>query len=48
MRSDIKYELNTGKCVGKSLLSSRSRSTWNIDNGIGIFAGYNYYTTPEL
>ncbi len=20
----------------------------NIDNGLGIFAGYNYYRTPEL
>ena len=48
MRSRYKHELNTGESAQENPFIEQITVYSNIDNGIGIFAGYNYYTTPEL
>lgn len=48
MRSRYKQELNTGESAQENPFIEQITVYSNIDNGLGIFAGYNYYTTPEL
>ena len=48
MRSRYKHALNTGESAQENAFIEQITVYSNIDNGIGIFAGYNYYTTPEL
>lgn len=48
MRSRYKHELNTGESAQENPFIEQITVYSNIDNGLGIFAGYNYYQTPEL
>lgn len=48
MRSRYKHDLNTGESAQENPFIEQITVYSNIDNGLGIFAGYNYFTTPEL
>ena len=48
MRSRYKQELNSEWNAQENPFIEQITVYSNIDNGLGIFAGYNYYTTPEL
>lgn len=48
MRSLYKHKLNTGISAQENPFIEQITVYSNVDNGIGIFAGYNYYITPEL
>lgn len=48
MRSRYKQELNSEWSAQENPFIEQITVYSNIDNGLGIFAGYNYYTTPEL
>lgn len=48
MRSLYKHDLNTGESAQENPFIEQITVYSNIDNGLGIFAGYNYFTTPEL
>lgn len=48
MRSRYKHELNTEENAQENPFIEQITVYSNIDNGLGIFAGYNYSTTPEL
>lgn len=48
MRSRYKQELNSDWGAQENPFIEQITVYSNIDNGLGVFAGYNYYTTPEL
>lgn len=47
-RSRYKQELNTGESAQENPFIEQITVYSNVDNGLGIFAGYNYCTTPGL
>lgn len=48
MRSRYKQTLNTEEGAEDNPFTEQITVYSNVANGLGVFAGYNYYTSPEL